>query len=71
MAVLESLLHHTMGLSKLSHMLYPAALESYEDVCSTLNFGLLAQLHAGQAAAVGVWASQHGLVQHQPLSTLW
>ena len=26
MAVLESLLHHTMGLSELSHVLYPAAL---------------------------------------------
>ncbi|MXQ99149.1 hypothetical protein E5288_WYG013390 [Bos mutus] len=45
MAMLESLLHHTMGLSKLSHVLYPAALESYEDVCSTLHLGLLAQLH--------------------------
>ena len=33
MAVLESLLHHTMGLSELSHVLYPAALESYEGVC--------------------------------------
>ena len=29
MAMLESLLHHTMGLSKLSHMLYPAHVESY------------------------------------------
>ncbi|MXQ99181.1 hypothetical protein E5288_WYG005325 [Bos mutus] len=46
MAVLESLLHHTMELSKLSHVLYPAALESYEDMCSTLHLGLLAQLHA-------------------------
>ena len=46
MAVLESLLHHTMGLSKLSHVLYPAPLESYEDVRGTLHPGLLAQLHA-------------------------
>ena len=45
-AMLESLLHHTTGLSKLSHVLYPAALESYEDVCSTLPLGLLSQLHA-------------------------
>ena len=47
MAVLESLLHHTMGLSVLSHVLYPAALESYEGVCSSLHLGLLAQRHAG------------------------
>ena len=47
MAVLESLLHHTMGLSELSHVLYPAALESYEGVCSTLHLGFLAQWHAG------------------------
>ena len=47
MAVLESLLHHTMGLSELSHVLYPAALESYEEVCRTLHLGLLAQRHAG------------------------
>ncbi|MXQ99178.1 hypothetical protein E5288_WYG005328 [Bos mutus] len=47
MAMLESLLHHTMGLSELSHVLYPAALESYEDMCSTLHLGLLAQLLAG------------------------
>ena len=47
MAVLESLLHHTMGLSVLSHVLYPAALESYEDMCSSLHLGLLAQRHAG------------------------
>ena len=45
MAMLESLLHHTMGLSKLSHVLYPAPLESYEDVHGTLHLGLLAQLH--------------------------
>ena len=47
MAVLESLLHHTMGLSELSHVLYPAALESYEGVCSTLHLSFLAQWHAG------------------------
>uniref|UniRef100_A0A8C3WIF7 PRAME nuclear receptor transcriptional regulator n=1 Tax=Catagonus wagneri TaxID=51154 RepID=A0A8C3WIF7_9CETA len=46
MAVLESLLHCTVGLSKLSHMLYPAPLESYEDVRGTLHLGRLAQLHA-------------------------
>ncbi|XP_060264717.1 melanoma antigen preferentially expressed in tumors-like [Ovis aries] len=45
MAVLESLLQHTMGLSKLSHVLYPAPLESYEDVNGTLHLGLLAELH--------------------------
>jgi len=45
-AVLESLLHHTVGLSKLSHVLYPAPLESYEDVHGTLHLGRLAQLHA-------------------------
>ncbi|XP_057602780.1 melanoma antigen preferentially expressed in tumors [Hippopotamus amphibius kiboko] len=46
MAVLESLLHHTRGLSKLSHVLYPAPLESYEDLRGTLHLGRLAQLHA-------------------------
>ncbi|XP_010945720.1 melanoma antigen preferentially expressed in tumors isoform X1 [Camelus bactrianus] len=46
MAVLESLLCHTVGLSKLSHVLYPAPLESYEDVGGTLHLGRLAQLHA-------------------------
>ncbi|KAL2767477.1 melanoma antigen preferentially expressed in tumors isoform b [Daubentonia madagascariensis] len=46
MAVLESLLHHTVGLSKLSHVLYPAPLESYEDVRGTLHLGRLAHLHA-------------------------
>uniref|UniRef100_A0A8D1NMR5 Preferentially expressed antigen in melanoma n=1 Tax=Sus scrofa TaxID=9823 RepID=A0A8D1NMR5_PIG len=45
MAVLESLLHHMVGLSKLSHVLYPAPLESYEDVRGTLHLGCLAQLH--------------------------
>lgn len=46
MAVLENLLRHTIGLSKLSHVLYPAPLESYEDVRGTLHLGRLAQLHA-------------------------
>uniref|UniRef100_A0A8B9WVS7 Melanoma antigen preferentially expressed in tumors n=1 Tax=Bos mutus grunniens TaxID=30521 RepID=A0A8B9WVS7_BOSMU len=46
MSVLESLLQHTVGLSKLSLVLYPAPLESYEDVRGTLHPGLLAQLHA-------------------------
>ncbi|KAK2504287.1 hypothetical protein MC885_005962 [Smutsia gigantea] len=46
MAILEDLLHHTIGLRKLSHVLYPAPLESYEDVHGTIHLGLLAQLHA-------------------------
>ncbi|ELW72426.1 Melanoma antigen preferentially expressed in tumors [Tupaia chinensis] len=46
MAVLESLLRHTVGLSKLSHVLYPAPLESYEDVRGTLHLGRLAYVHA-------------------------
>uniref|UniRef100_A0A8C6ANC7 Preferentially expressed antigen in melanoma n=1 Tax=Monodon monoceros TaxID=40151 RepID=A0A8C6ANC7_MONMO len=46
MAVLESLLRHTVGLSKLSHVLYPAPLESYEDVHGTVHLGRLAHLHA-------------------------
>ncbi|XP_007196437.1 melanoma antigen preferentially expressed in tumors [Balaenoptera acutorostrata] len=46
MAVLESLLRHTAGLSNLSHVLYPAPLESYEDVRGTLHLGRLAHLHA-------------------------
>uniref|UniRef100_G1TDI5 Uncharacterized protein n=1 Tax=Oryctolagus cuniculus TaxID=9986 RepID=G1TDI5_RABIT len=46
MAVLENLLCHTIGLSKLSHVLYPAPLESYEDVRGTLHPGRLAYLHA-------------------------
>ncbi|KAG8505936.1 Melanoma antigen preferentially expressed in tumors, partial [Galemys pyrenaicus] len=46
MAVLEDLLRHTIGLSKLSHVLYPAPLESYEDVRGTLHLGRLAHLHA-------------------------
>ncbi|XP_059974318.1 melanoma antigen preferentially expressed in tumors [Mesoplodon densirostris] len=46
MAVLESLLRHTAGLSKLNHVLYPAPLESYEDMRGTPNLGLLAHLHA-------------------------
>ncbi|XP_062037964.1 melanoma antigen preferentially expressed in tumors-like isoform X2 [Lepus europaeus] len=46
MAVLEKLLRHTIGLSNLSHVLYPAPLESYEDVRGTLHLGRLAYLHA-------------------------
>ncbi|XP_027779705.1 melanoma antigen preferentially expressed in tumors [Marmota flaviventris] len=46
MAVLENLLLHTIGLSKLSHVMYPAPLESYEDVEGTLHLGRLAYLHA-------------------------
>lgn len=46
MAVLENLLRHTIGLSKLSHVLYPAPLESYEVDYGTLHLGRLAYLHA-------------------------
>uniref|UniRef100_A0A8C5ZZ76 PRAME nuclear receptor transcriptional regulator n=1 Tax=Marmota marmota marmota TaxID=9994 RepID=A0A8C5ZZ76_MARMA len=46
MAMLENLLLHTIGLSKLSHVMYPAPLESYEDVEGTLHLGRLAYLHA-------------------------
>ncbi|KAJ1057335.1 hypothetical protein K5549_022099, partial [Capra hircus] len=37
MAMLESLLHHTMGLSKLSHMLYPAHPGQPSMDCSSTN----------------------------------
>ncbi|MXQ99441.1 hypothetical protein E5288_WYG013488 [Bos mutus] len=59
MSMLESLLQHTVGLSKLSLVLYPAPLESYEDVRSTLHPGLLAQLHARlrQLLRTSGWAS--------------
>ena len=50
---MESLLHHTMGLSKLSYMLYPTPLDSCEDVCGTLYLGLLAQSPPDQTVAVG------------------
>ena len=46
MAMLEILLLYTVGLIKLSYMLYPALLESYEDVNGILYLGLLAQPHA-------------------------
>ncbi|XP_055969627.1 melanoma antigen preferentially expressed in tumors-like [Sorex fumeus] len=46
MVVVKDLLRHTIGLSKLSHVLYPTPLESYEDVRGTLDLGRLAQLHA-------------------------
>ncbi|XP_012784365.2 melanoma antigen preferentially expressed in tumors-like [Ochotona princeps] len=46
MVVLEKLLEHTVGLSNLSHVLYPAPLESYEDEQGTLNLGKLVHLHA-------------------------
>ncbi|XP_077016255.1 melanoma antigen preferentially expressed in tumors-like [Tamandua tetradactyla] len=45
-AVLEDLLRLTVGLSKLSHVLYPAPLESYDDTDGTPHPGRLAQLHA-------------------------
>ncbi|XP_012867468.1 PREDICTED: melanoma antigen preferentially expressed in tumors-like [Dipodomys ordii] len=44
MAMLKSL-HQNPRLSKLCHMIYPAPLESYEDVPGTLQLGRLAQLH--------------------------
>lgn len=44
--MLESLLHHTEGLRKLSLVLCSAPLESCEDVRGTLHLGRLAQLHA-------------------------
>uniref|UniRef100_A0A452R2C5 PRAME nuclear receptor transcriptional regulator n=1 Tax=Ursus americanus TaxID=9643 RepID=A0A452R2C5_URSAM len=47
MAVLENLLRHTIGLSNLSHVLYPAPLESYEDV------------RAGYTSQVLFWALGH------------
>ncbi|KAM6166380.1 melanoma antigen preferentially expressed in tumors [Erethizon dorsatum] len=46
MAVLQNLLLHTIGLSKLSHVLYPAPLESFEGNQGILHLGRLAQLHA-------------------------
>lgn len=45
-SVLENLLHHLIGLSNLTHVLYPVPLESYEDVHGTLHLGRLAYLHA-------------------------
>ncbi|XP_037687334.1 melanoma antigen preferentially expressed in tumors-like [Choloepus didactylus] len=45
-AVLENLLRFTIRLSKLSHMLYPAPVESYEDTDGILHPGRLAQFHA-------------------------
>lgn len=46
MTVLEDLLRHTTGLSKLNCVLYPAPLESYEERSSTIHLGRLAQVHA-------------------------
>uniref|UniRef100_A0A2K6QD05 PRAME nuclear receptor transcriptional regulator n=1 Tax=Rhinopithecus roxellana TaxID=61622 RepID=A0A2K6QD05_RHIRO len=43
---LDNLLHHLIGLSNLTHVLYPVPLESYEDVRGTLHLGRLAYLHA-------------------------
>ncbi|KAI4529148.1 hypothetical protein MG293_020822 [Ovis ammon polii] len=59
MSMLESLLHLTGGLSKLSLVLYPTPLESYEDVHSTLHLGLLAWLHSRikQLLCASGWAS--------------
>ncbi|XP_007528848.1 melanoma antigen preferentially expressed in tumors-like [Erinaceus europaeus] len=45
MSVLENLLCHIIRMSKLSHVLYPAPLESYEDARGTLHLGRLAHLH--------------------------
>ncbi|XP_006773265.1 PREDICTED: melanoma antigen preferentially expressed in tumors [Myotis davidii] len=46
MMVLEDLLRHTVGLSKLTRVLYAAPLESYEETSGTLHLGKLAQVHA-------------------------
>ncbi|XP_029777836.1 melanoma antigen preferentially expressed in tumors [Suricata suricatta] len=46
MHVLEDLVRHTIGLSKLSRVLYPVPLESYEDVSGTFHLGRLVPLHA-------------------------
>ncbi|XP_066224274.1 melanoma antigen preferentially expressed in tumors [Saccopteryx leptura] len=46
MVVLEDLLRHTIGLSKLNHVLYAVPLESYDETTGTLHPGLLAQAHA-------------------------
>ncbi|XP_058137706.1 melanoma antigen preferentially expressed in tumors [Dasypus novemcinctus] len=46
LAVLENLLTLAVGLSKLSHVQYPAPLESYDDTDGTPHPGRLAQLHA-------------------------
>ncbi|XP_006103859.1 melanoma antigen preferentially expressed in tumors [Myotis lucifugus] len=46
MTVLEDLLRHTIGLSKLTRVLYAAPLESYEETSGTLHLGKLAQVHA-------------------------
>lgn len=46
MTVLEDLLRHTIGLSKLNHVLYAAPLESYEETSGTPDLGRLAQVHA-------------------------
>ncbi|KAF6082582.1 PRAME nuclear receptor transcriptional regulator [Phyllostomus discolor] len=45
MSVLEELLRHTIGLSKLNHVLYAAPIESYEELTGTLHLGRLAQVH--------------------------
>ncbi|KAM5223968.1 melanoma antigen preferentially expressed in tumors-like [Hipposideros larvatus] len=44
-AVLEDLLRHTTGLRKLSQVLYPAPVESYQDIRGNLDLGILAQMH--------------------------
>lgn len=46
MTVLEDLLRHTIGMSKLNYVLYPAPLESYEETSGTIHLGRLAQVHA-------------------------
>jgi hypothetical protein len=70
MAVLESLLHHTVGLSRLSHVLHPAPLESCEGVRGILHPARLARLHARLSSCCTRLGGQHGLVQRQPLSPL-
>ncbi|XP_059536599.1 melanoma antigen preferentially expressed in tumors-like [Myotis daubentonii] len=46
MTILEDLLRHIIGLSKLNCVIYAAALESYEEMSSIINLGQLAQMHA-------------------------
>ncbi|XP_055231054.1 melanoma antigen preferentially expressed in tumors isoform X1 [Gorilla gorilla gorilla] len=45
-SALQSLLQHLIGLSNLTHVLYPVPLESYENVRGTLHLERLAYLHA-------------------------
>ncbi|XP_062943823.1 melanoma antigen preferentially expressed in tumors [Cynocephalus volans] len=46
MAALENLVRHTVSMSKLTHVLYPPPLESFDDDYGVLHLGRLTQLHA-------------------------